>query len=38
MSWNEDFVAMNTPIEENEEDMWVRLEYQAGCYSYDEED
>ena len=30
------FIELNTPIEELEEDMWERLERQAGCYSYDE--
>ena len=38
MSWIEDFVARNTPVEEPEEDMWVRFEYQAGCYSYEDEE
>ena len=38
MSWIEDFIARHTPIEEPEEDMWERLERQAGCYSYDDYD
>ena len=38
MSWIEDFIARHTPIEEPEDDMWERLERQAGCYSYDEDE
>ena len=38
MSWLEDFIAQNTPVEEDEEEMWIRLEYQAGCHSYEDEE
>ena len=39
MSWIEDFVARNTPIDEDEDEMWERFERQANCYGdYDEKD
>ena len=38
MSWLEDFIARNTPVEEDEEEMWTSLEYQAGCHSYEDEE
>lgn len=37
MTYDEEFIARHTPVEESEEDYYTRLEYQAGCYSYDDE-
>jgi hypothetical protein len=29
MSWTEDFIARNTPIEEDEDEYWERVEREA---------
>ena len=39
MTWDEEFIARHTPVEEPEEELYARLERQANCYGdYDEED
>ena len=32
MTYDEEFIAMNTPAEEPEEDFYERLEVQNNCY------